>query len=225
MRVSFSAADHARISTAVAAAEAASDGEVVTIVAPASDRYADVPLQWALLVVFLALAVFATAPGLLLWVHGLLNAGWAHAPTLGEHLSVLMLLLAIKFLAARFLIGWWPLRLAFTPGPTKARRVRRKAIELFRVGAESRTRAKTAVLLYLSLAERRAELVADAAIAAKVAPEVWGDAMAALIAAVKDGRPADGMVAAINQVGAVLAAHFPRSPDDRNELPDRMIEL
>ncbi|HEY0270247.1 MAG TPA: hypothetical protein VGC10_04575, partial [Sphingomonas sp.] len=80
-------------------------------------------------------------------------------------------------------------------------------------------------LLYLSLAEHRAEIIADAAINAKVTPETWGDAMAALIDAVKDGRPGDGMVASIGKIGQVLAEHFPRSPDDTNELPDRLILL
>ena len=75
------------------------------------------------------------------------------------------------------------------------------------------------------LDERRAELIADAAIHEKVTPEVWGEAMAALVAAVKDGRPGDGMAEAVRHVGIVLAEHFPRADDYRNELPDRLIEL
>src|SRR5205085_645729 len=46
-----------------------------------------------------------------------------------------------------------------------------------------------------------------------------------LIAEVREGRPADGIVAAIERVGAVLAEHFPRSADDMNEIPDKLIEL
>jgi putative membrane protein len=49
--------------------------------------------------------------------------------------------------------------------------------------------------------------------------------MAALIAAVKQGRPGDGMAEAVAQIGKVLAEHFPRSEGDTNELPDRLIEL
>ena len=48
---------------------------------------------------------------------------------------------------------------------------------------------------------------------------------AALVLAVKDGRPGDGMAAAVTQIGSVLAEHFPRSDNDTNELPDRVIEL
>ena len=49
--------------------------------------------------------------------------------------------------------------------------------------------------------------------------------MAKLIAQVRDGRLADGMIAAIGDVGAILGTHFPRAADDVNELPDRLIEL
>ena len=66
---------------------------------------------------------------------------------------------------------------------------------------------------------------ADAAIASKVPPEVWGEAMAALLAEVKAGRVADGMIAAVDRVGAVLAEHFPAGSENTNELPDRLIEI
>ena len=95
----------------------------------------------------------------------------------------------------------------------------------FKVGAERRTHGRTGILIYLSMAERRAEIVADEAIAAKVAPEVWGDAMAAMLAHIREGNVADGMIAAIDKVGVVLAEHFPLAEGDTNELPDRLIEV
>jgi putative membrane protein len=134
-------------------------------------------------------------------------------------------LLILKFLVVRYALSWMPLRMALTPRSTKARRVRRRAIALFRAVAQGRTRGRTGVMLYLSLDEHRAEIVADAAINDKVDAAVWGDAMAALIAGVKADRAAQGMADAVAQVGVILAAHFPRSDDDINELPDRLIEL
>ena len=77
----------------------------------------------------------------------------------------------------------------------------------------------------MSLREHRAEIVADAAIHSIVPSEVWGQAMAALVSEVRHGRLADGMIVAVSAVGAVLAEHFPRADDDKNELPDRLIEL
>jgi putative membrane protein len=107
----------------------------------------------------------------------------------------------------------------------KSQRVRNRAVRYFKVGAERRTTGRTGILIYLSLAEHRAEIVADEAIHAQVPNEVWGDAMVDMITHVREGRIADGMAAAVRDVGAVLAAHFPRAEDDRNELPDRLIEL
>jgi putative membrane protein len=81
------------------------------------------------------------------------------------------------------------------------------------------------VLLYLSMKEHRAEIVADEEIAKLVAPEVWGDAMVALLDRVKAGRPGEGMAEAVRQMGIVLAKHFPKGSENPNELPDRLIEL
>jgi len=117
------------------------------------------------------------------------------------------------------------LRMLLTPGSTKTRRVRRRAVMLFKTGAERRTIGRTGILIYLSMAERRAEIVGDEAITAVTTPETWGEAMAALLVEVKAGRSGDGIVAAVKIVGDVLAEHFPRSADDTNEIPDKLIEL
>ena len=62
------------------------------------------------------------------------------------------------------ILKWMPLRLALTPGATKHRRVRRRAVAIFKAAAERRTVGRTGILIYLSMAERRAEIVADEAI-------------------------------------------------------------
>jgi len=112
-----------------------------------------------------------------------------------------------------------------TPAATKHRRVRRRAVTVFKAAAERRTAGRTGILIYLSMAERRAEIVADEAILKVTDEHTWGEAMTALIADVREGRPADGIVAAIERVGTVLAEHFPRSAGDTNEIPDKLIEL
>ena len=116
-------------------------------------------------------------------------------------------------------------KLFLVPGPVKHARVRNRAVTCFKVGAERRTHGRTGILIYLSMAEHRAEIVADEAIASKVDAEVWGDALAAMLIELKAGRMADGLIAAVGKVGIILAAHFPRGADDQNELPDRLIEV
>ena len=217
--------DRARVAAAITAAETTTDGEIVTIMAAQSDAYHDVGLHYALLAMFLALAVIAAWP--LFWL-GLLDrivGGWGGGHSPRFLLTLLFAILAAKFLVWRYIFAWRPLRLALTPVATKARRVRRRAILLFKAGTERRTATRTGVLLYLSLAERRAEIVADEAIHKLVEPAEWGKAMALLIAGVKADRPTDGMVDAIGAIGAVLARHLPFTGTDPNELPDRLIEL
>lgn len=217
--------DRARVAAAVAAAERRTDGEIVTIVARQSDAYHDVALHWAVLAMLLVLALLAAVPGAAESLHALVADPWDGAPPAGTLFLIAMIATTLAFLLARLVLAWVPLRMVATPHATKARRVRRRAVLLFRTAAEARTRAATGVLLYLSLAEHRAEIVTDSAIAGRVAPEAWGEAMAALLAEVKEDRPGDGMAAAVAEIGAILAEHFPRSADDTNELPDRVIEL
>ncbi|HEU0066367.1 MAG TPA: hypothetical protein VFQ57_03910 [Sphingomonas sp.] len=217
--------DHAIVSAAVTAAELGTDGEIVTVVAGRSDAYHDVALHWAVLAMLLVLALLATWPGLIDTLHALVADPWTSAPTIRAAMLAALILTTLAFLVVRLALTWQPLRLALTPRATKARRVRARAMTLFRTAAEQRTIASTGVLLYLSLAEHRAEIIADAAIHGRVAPETWGAAMAALVAAVRDGRPGEGMADAVTQIGAVLAEHFPRSEGDVNELPDRLILL
>jgi putative membrane protein len=220
----LSADDHARVSTAIAAAEAKSDGEIIAIAADQSDAYHDVGLHYAVLVLFLVLAFFAIWPHQMeLWWTRLM--GWTSEPSMRQLLTLLLGFALLKFLVVLFILKWRPLRMLLTPGSTKTRRVRRRAVMLFKTGAERRTIGRTGILIYLSMAERRAEIVGDEAITAVTTPETWGEAMAALLKDVKDGRPGDGIVAAVGLIGDVLATHFPKTSEDSNEIPDKLIEL
>jgi putative membrane protein len=225
MVMQLSEADHDKVSAAIAAAEAKSDGEIVAVATPISDPYHDVALHWAVAVLILVLAWAAWRPDWLQWWFDAFMGGWRAEPTLGELLTFLMVLAVLKFTAALLILKWMPLRLALTPGATKHRRVRRRAVAVFKAAAERRTIGRTGILIYLSMAERRAEIVADEAITKVTTPETWGEAMAAMLVHVREGRVGDGMVSAIEQVGAVLSEHFPRSSADTIEIPDKLIEL
>ncbi|EQB10965.1 TPM domain-containing protein [Sphingobium lactosutens] len=225
MQLHLTQSDHELVSAAVAEAEARTSGEIVTIVARRSDSYHDVGLSWAAAAVFIALALMAAFPAHLRAFLSMLLLDWEHELADWKLLTGLLGILILKFLIVRYLLAIMPLRMLVTPKATKARRARRRAILLFRTAAEARTRGRTGVLIYISLDEHRAELVADRAINEKVSPDAWGDAMATLVDALRQDRAGEGLAAAVAQVGAVLAAHFPRAADDINELPDRLIEL
>ena len=221
----LSEADHSKVSNAIAAAEAGSDGEIIAVATDLSDDYHDAALHWALVALIATLAIFAAAPSVLHFWFDLFLGGWRPEPTLGELLTLLLVLSVAKFTAVLLILKYMPLRLALTPGATKSRRVRRRAIEVFKAAAERRTVGRTGILIYLSMREHRAEIIADEAITAVTTPDTWGEAMEALLVEVKAGRPADGIVAAVEQIGGVLTEHFPRTEGDTNEIPDKLIEL
>jgi len=218
-------AERGKVAAAIAAAESKSNGEIVAVATPISDAYHDVALHWALIPLFAVLAWAAWRPTALTWWYDFLFGGWSPDPTLSELFTLLMVFAALKFIVALLILKWMPLRLLLTPAATKHRRVRRRAIAIFKAAAERRTAGRTGILIYLSMAERRAEIIGDSAITSATNPETWGEAMAALLVDVREGRVADGIVAAIEQGGTVLAEHFPRSADDINEIPDKLIEL
>jgi putative membrane protein len=217
--------DRQKVSAAIAAAEAKSNGEIVAVATRQSDPYHDVALHWALVPLFAVLAWAAWRPTALVWWYDLLFGGWQSEPTLSQLLTLLMVFAALKFTVALLILKWMPLRLLLTPAATRHRRVRRRAVATFRAAAERRTAGRTGILIYLSMAEHRAEIVADEAILKVTDEHTWGEAMTALVADVREGRPADGIVAAIERVGLVLAEHFPRTATDTNEIPDKLIEL
>jgi len=221
----LSADDLQRVTEAVAKAERESDGEIVTIVARRSDAYHDVALHYAILAMLLVPAWWAVVPQSWIdWWTGLL-LGWNGELTRPIVMLAMFVKLIAAFLFVRLLLIWRPLRLALTPGATKSRRVHRRAVQLFRSSCELKTRGRTGVLIYLSLEEHRAEIVADRAIAEQVEADVWGEAMAVLVDEVKQGRAGQGLALAVEKVGAVLHRVLPAKHDNPDELPNRVILL
>ena len=218
--------DHDLVARAIAEAETRTDGEISVVVAPESDSYADAVLHGALLVALLPLALFATFPDLLHGATALILQPWGdEAPPLRLIVLLLLFTTILSFLIAWAIFRLPRVRIAITPHETRVRRCRRRAIMLFQVGTERRTASRTGVLLYLSLAEHHAEIVADASIQSKIGGEEWGEAMAALLEGIRAGQPGQGIADAVKRIGDVLATHFPFTGTDPNEMPDRLIQL
>ena len=213
------------VAAAVTKAESATSGEIVTVLGESSDGYTDIALLWAMGAAFTAMSVFAAFPEPFLDTWDALFAGWGHQWTTGEIASMVIALGLLTFLGVMLVQQWQPLKWALVPAPVRTMRVHDQAVRQFKVGADRRTDGRTGVLIYLSMREHRAEIVADESIAAKVPAEVWGEAMGDMLAEIRKGRLAEGLAVGIRDVGHVLAEHFPRAADDVNELPDRLIEV
>jgi len=200
--------DRARIADAIRAAESKTSGEIFCVLAQRSSHYTLVPVAWAA-----ALALPVPLPLIYL-------TAWPA--------SVIYALQLIAFVGATIVLARPSLHYRIVPKRAKHDRAHVTAMRQFWAQRLHKTQERTGVLIFVSLAERYAEIIADAGINEKVTPEVWNSAVATLTASIRDGRIADGFVAAIAQCGAVLAEHFPLpaggavNPD---ELPDKLVEI
>jgi putative membrane protein len=193
--------DHDAVAAAIGEAEARSSGQIVCVLAHVSSTYAHVPILWASV-----LALLLPWP-LIYWTD------WSV-----QRIFVAQLVL---FLVAGVALSWMPLRLALVPRAVRQARAHRAAVEQFFLRHVSHTANRSGVLIFVSLAERYARIVADEGIAAKVPHAEWQAAIDALVAHMRDGRIASGFIAAIERCGAVLAAHAP--PDGSTAgLPNRL---
>jgi putative membrane protein len=197
--------DRERIVGAIRNAELRTSGEIFCVIANGSSDYRLVPIAWAA-----AIALFAPLPLLYL--------------TLWSAETVYAIQLAI-FVIAAIVLSRRSIRFAIVPRRRKHERAHAEAMNQFFAHELDQTEQRTGVLIFASVGERYAEIVADAGINAKVTQAVWDDAIAVMIAAIRAGRPADGFVAAIEKCGAVLAEHFPPGALNRDELPNKLVEI
>jgi putative membrane protein len=203
--------EHARIADAVQAAEAKTSGEIYCVVARASDSY----FFPAAFMVTLGIVVIS------LLVAYLLDLWWYDVPPMN---LVVAQLIAIA--CALLVLGFFPaLRIHLVPLRQRYRHAHDNAMKQFLSRNIHLTSARTGVLLFVSLAERYAEVVADAGINSRVPQETWDTVVAGLVAHARRGAVADGFVEAIGTVGALLAEHFPVTAGDFNELDDHVVEI
>jgi uncharacterized membrane protein len=104
---------------------------------------------------------------------------------------------------------------------------RERALEVFGFLRVWDTDEDAGVLVYLLLADRDVEIVADRGIDRVVGNDAWQTVCARMEAAFREARFADGVVAGVNEISALLARHFPRTGPGpvANEIPDRPVVL
>jgi uncharacterized membrane protein len=102
---------------------------------------------------------------------------------------------------------------------------RERALEVFAQARVWDTDENNGVLIYLLLADRDVEIVADRGIHAHVGEAAWEAICHRMEAAFRDGRFADGLAEGVREVSALLAQHFPGGADDADELPNRPVVI
>jgi putative membrane protein len=132
------------------------------------------------------------------------------------------LLQIVVFLALATLLCLPRIRVALLPRAARRAVAYRVAMEQFNTRGIAQTKDRTGILIFVSLAERYARIIADEGIAARVPQSQWQGAIDTLVAHMRDGRIADGFITAIDVCGNELATHFPRTDANRDELRNRI---
>jgi putative membrane protein len=200
--MSLSKDDQTRIAAAIHAAELRTDGEIVCVLAKSSSDYAAYPLAWAALIALLT-------PWLLI--------------TLTDFSVNRILLIQVLVFFGFFILFSVPvLHHLLVPRPVQRSAAHRAAMEQFMIRGLSRKTNRAGVLIFVSLTEHYARIVADRGITDKVDQKVWQGAIDTLIGHMREDRIAEGFMAALDQCASVLAEHFPAGTTHTNDLPDRI---
>lgn len=194
-----------RIADAIAKAEEATSGEIVAVVAESSGSYFSAAFLWA------GIAALAVPLPLIHWT-------WWPIQT------IYIVQIAV-FAALALLFSYRPFRLALTPRGLKHALAHRRALEQFLAQNLHTTEGRTGVLIFVSVAERYAEIVADAEINRHVPVETWADIVNDLTSHIGQGQAATGFLHAIQAAGKLLATHFPPGSERRDTLPNHLIML
>ena len=210
-----------RVAEAVAEAEQKTGGEIATAVIAESDDYGFRELVFALVVGVVAWSVAIAVRGP--WEALLSRLFWGWDPwmlsavqgAVGMIVGLLAYYVAQIPAVDRLIVSRSAMREAV------ARRARRHFME----AGTYDTVDRTGILIFVSLLERRVELIADRGINAQVPTDTWNAIVVKLTEGIRAGRMADALVEAVTACGEILDGKVARRADDTNELSDRPDQL
>lgn len=187
--VPITPADHARLAREIRAAEEKTCAEIYLVLAHSADEFRLVPVLWAS-------AVALLLPWLL-W--------FATSLDLGTILSLQVL----AFVVVSAILSAPALRYRVVPPGISHHAAHRAALAQFLAHGVHLDDDRTAILIYLSMAPRHIEVLADHAIHSKLDERHWRELVELIRSEAQSGRLADGLAAAIQKCGEILAGEFP----------------
>lgn len=203
--------EHKQIADAIRDAEKNTSGEIYCVLARSSDNY----FYPSAFVVMLGILIigFATAVVLeLLW--------------LNVRLPIFLYAQILAVACALLVLSFYPdMRIRLVPKRLRYQRAHEAAIKQFLARNVHITAQRTGVLIFVSLAERYAEVVADSGINSKVKQAEWNGIVGRVVDRAAGGHLAEGFVEAVDAVGKLLAEHFPPTKRNPNELDDHLVEI
>ncbi len=189
---------------AIAKAESKTSGEIVPVILEKSDFYPAAHFRLALVIgILFSFICYYTYdfddPIMLLWIQ-------------------------IPGMITGYLLAYLtPLKRFFTSKAEMQEEVFQRALEVFYKNEVSMTKDRTGIMIFISLLERKVEVLADCGINEQVEKDYWNTLVASLISKIKDGQIIEGLGEAITECGRSLESSFPIKSDDTNEISDDLI--
>jgi len=201
----FTQAEKESISSAIREVETKTDGEVAVMVVDKSDDYPEGQILAGVFIgVLLALIVTEFFWGDSIWVF----------------VPIALFLSALCMWA----VNYMPVvKRFFTPNARLEIQVQDRALTSFYEKGLYKTRNETGVLFFISLFEHKVWVLADKGIYEKIRQETLQEYARDIALGIKTGKAAEILCREIQNVGEILAKHFPVKPDDINELSDEVI--
>jgi putative membrane protein len=197
------------INQTVQAAESTTSGEIVPILVHSSCGKTTIRPLFSLVLVFLGLAGAPMVteyftPSIFLYF--------------GEAIAIFSLFLLGQIIPLPLFVQ----RLVIPLSEQILRVEQRAELEFYRAKIQG-TAGRTGILLFVSLMEHRAVVLADKAISDKLPQETWDEVLQLLLKGFKSKQVQQGYCAAISRCGDILSSHFPRSSDDVDELVNELL--
>lgn len=201
----LNADDRKRIESRIAELELNTAGEVVVAAVSKSDDYGQRRVWHAAVVgLILAALVHRSFPEL--------ATDWILL------LQLPLIALLYVFFSAPSVVRW------ITPLAQRKEAAQARAAQMFTDRAVFDTRDHSGVLIFISELEHLVVMLGDRGIHARLQTEGWQRHVDHIVAAIREGRPGEGVVEVLSELDQVLSEAFPRRPDDENELPNRVVQ-
>lgn len=203
--------DKQEIADAIKQIESRSSGEIVAVIAAQSGQYLFTSLLWAAFIGLPIPLLLSMIPSL----HPILNDG-----------SVSLLVQAASVMLLFLLCSNTSLAVWLTPKAVTMKKASRLAQQQFFQQGLYQTNDRAAILLFVSVAERYVEIIADKGLNDLVDPETWPQLIAGFREKVKQGETTLAFIDTIHRCYQLLATHFPADGRENiNELSDILVEI
>lgn len=204
----FSDAELLKLSKVITQAEIKTSGEIIPVIVQSSSAVGHVP--WVILGFFMAL-VFVIERTWLAWSWFLLPT-WAY-----------LVLFVIGLGLSQFLAQFHWFQRVLTPNEDEKMQVHRRAQLEFFEGSTQKTKHQTGILIFVSLMEHRAVVLADQGISQHYSQETWDEIVQILSSEFKKGKYFEGLEKAILKCGQILEEKLPAQDKNPNEVSNRVI--